>query len=217
MSDSSVAPLPLPVIDAAGAERLGAALRFAAEKQGAQRRKGTQINYVTHLLQVAALVLEHHGSIEQAIAALLHDVVEDADVAYAELERFGPHVPAIVRACTDTLADDARRDTGTWLARKTHYLAHLEELVAASDPAVLVTACDKRHNLGALVADVRRDGIAYLQPFNAGPDLQVWFYRSFATIVRPAVPPRLAAELHDLAETLAALCADASGADPSPR
>lgn len=196
--------LPRPVIDAADARRLGEALAFAAERQGRQVRKGTRIPYVSHLLHVAGLVLEHHGRVDEAIAALLHDVVEDADVTCDELrERFGDTVSAIVAACTDSLAETSVRDHSTWLERKTRYLAHLKDAPRA---AVLVSACDKRHNLGALVADVRRDGRDSLRRFNAAPAQLVWFYRSFAQEAAACgVPAPLAAELRELADELARL------------
>jgi (p)ppGpp synthase/HD superfamily hydrolase len=83
--------------------RLGEAACLAFRLHAAQRHKGTDIPYVAHLMAVAALVLEHGGGEEQAIAALLHDAIEDCGVEHeAEIaSRFGPRVAAIVRACTD--------------------------------------------------------------------------------------------------------------------
>jgi (p)ppGpp synthase/HD superfamily hydrolase len=53
------------------------ALAFAAELHRQQRRKGAETPYIGHLLSVAGLVLENGGTEEQAIAALLHDAIED--------------------------------------------------------------------------------------------------------------------------------------------
>src|SRR5687767_1740947 len=105
---------------------LPAALAFALAAHGDQTRKGSNVPYVSHLLQVSGLVLEHGGDSEQATAALLHDVVEDTaatieDVAAA----FGPAVAAIVADCTDTLADETPDHKRPWLARKQAYVAHL--------------------------------------------------------------------------------------------
>lgn len=195
--------LPEPVLDGPCAQRLADAVGFAAQRHGRQARKGTRVPYVSHLFHVAALVLEYGGSLDQAIAALLHDVVEDADVSYAELSaRFGQPVSDIVRSCTDTLEHDSALAKSPWIERKRHYLGHLQD---ASADALLVSACDKRHNLGSLVDDVRHHGVSYLEHFNSEPAAQVWFYRSFAACAAPRVPSRLATELRALAEELAGL------------
>lgn len=55
------------------------ALHYASRLHAADMRKGTEIPYVSHLLAVCGLVLEHGGTEDEAIAALLHDAIEDAD------------------------------------------------------------------------------------------------------------------------------------------
>jgi (p)ppGpp synthase/HD superfamily hydrolase len=84
-------------------DRLADALALAHEAHRTQKRKGTDIPYIAHPMAVASLVLTHGGSEDQAIAALLHDVIEDAGEAYAGRihEAFGPDVLAMVRDCTD--------------------------------------------------------------------------------------------------------------------
>jgi len=83
--------------------RYGEGLAWAAELHVGQGRKGTTVPYVSHVLAVSGLVLEHGGSEDQAIAALLHDAIEDCQVSEAEIEaRFGPTVARIVRECSDT-------------------------------------------------------------------------------------------------------------------
>lgn len=201
----SPAPMPVPVILPADARRLARALEFAAERHGGQARKGTSIPYVSHLLHVAGFVLEQGGSVDQAMAALLHDVVEDCGVTPAELEsRFGTSIARIVQACTDLLDGDTPGAKGDWLTRKQRYLDHLP---ASWPPSRLVAACDKRHNLAALVADLRRHGAAYLERFNAGGDRQLWFYRAFLAAVGPYIPAALAVELVELTDQLATLIA----------
>jgi (p)ppGpp synthase/HD superfamily hydrolase len=197
------APMPVPVILPADARRLGRALEFAAERHGGQARKGTEIPYVSHLLHVAGFVLEHGGDVDQAMAALLHDVVEDCGVRPAELESyFGARVARIVVECTDLLDGDTPEAKSDWLTRKQRYLDHLP---TAWPPSWLVSACDKRHNLAALVADLRRHGPAYLGRFNAGGDQQLWFYRAFHAAARSNIPAALAADLASLADQFAAL------------
>jgi (p)ppGpp synthase/HD superfamily hydrolase len=205
--------IPNPVINHSDAARLGAALAFAAECHGRQARKGTDIPYLSHLLHVAALTLEQHGSVNQAIAGLLHDVVEDCEgVTFEEIERrCGGEVTSLVRSCTDTLSGGSPRNEKNWKERKLKYLDHIAE---ASRAAVLVSACDKCHNLGSLVADVRRHGVGYLARFNAKPELQVWFYRKFFDAVKNRVPKALAVELGSLVDQFALLV---GGECPDPK
>jgi (p)ppGpp synthase/HD superfamily hydrolase len=84
--------------------RFAEALTFAAALHAEQRRKLSGAPYIAHLLAVTATVLEHGADEDTAIAALLHDAIEDqgGPAARAEiLRRFGPAVTAIVDGCTD--------------------------------------------------------------------------------------------------------------------
>ncbi|MGY1690359.1 HD domain-containing protein [Geodermatophilus sp. SYSU D01105] len=170
-------------------ERFDDALLFAARHHRDQRRKGSEVPYVSHLMSVSALVLEHGGSEDQAIAALLHDAVEDAPAGtggavLAEIRStFGDAVADIVRACSDGLDADGNR-SGTWAERKRPYVAGL-----ADKPldALLVTAADKTHNGLCIVADVRRYGQGFWSTFNASRDELLWYYTS----VERAVAERL--------------------------
>jgi len=195
---------PVPRIGAAEAARLGDALAFAAEHHGRQARKGTHMPYTSHLLQVAGLVLEHGGDLDQAIAGLLHDLVEDCAGVRVEdvAARFGARVAAIVSDCTDTLEGDTPARKSPWSERKRHYIEHMA--VAAED-SVLVSACDKRHNLGAMVADLRVEGAVALERFSRGAQDQLWFYRSFLATVRSRLPVRLRDELEHLVDEFAVL------------
>ena len=187
---------PVPIIAAADAARLGAALEFAAAKHGRQARTGTTVPYVSHLLHVAGFVLEHGGSNYEAIAALLHDVVEDCAVSHATVRRrFGAKVSALVDGCTDTLAGDTSTRKSAWRARKEHYLTRLTH---DTHGHVLVSACDKRHNLKAIVDDVRRIGPTYMDRFSAAPDEQIWFYTTFRAAIAGRVPAALEEELDAL-------------------
>lgn len=169
---------------------LAQAAALAFRLHGGQRRKGTAIPYVSHLMAVTALVLEHGGDEEQAIAALLHDAIEDCGAEHeAEIRAcFGPRVAAIVRACTDAEV----RPKPPWRARKEAYLAHLEE---AGADALLVSACDKLHNARAIVEDLRALGPAMMTRFNAGRYGTLWYYRALADAFARLMPGRLAGEL----------------------
>ena len=119
-------------------------------------RKGNQIPYLAHLLSVAAIVLEHGGSENDAIAALLHDTAEDHGGQTIESIRaeFGDYVADVVESCSDTLVED-RRDKEPWWDRK---VAYLDKLAHEPQAAVIVSAADKLHNARAVLADYRHLG-----------------------------------------------------------
>src|SRR4051794_18413865 len=126
------------------------ALQFAFERHRFHFRKGSRIPYFSHLMSVCALVLEHGGCEDQAIAALLHDAVEDAtagqglDVLAAIGDQFGEPVRAMVEACSDSLNDEASK--APWAERKQAYVDGLRDPAKKSDEALLVTGADKIHN-----------------------------------------------------------------------
>ena len=112
-------------------DRFDRALLYATHVHGGQVRKGTTTPYVAHLLAVAATVLEYGGDEDLAIAALLHDSVEDQG-GKARLDdvrnRFGERVARIVEACSDSLADTAKGERKAhWQERKEAYIAHLRK------------------------------------------------------------------------------------------
>jgi (p)ppGpp synthase/HD superfamily hydrolase len=158
-------------------DRFSRALDYATRAHAEQMRKGSGIPYVSHLLAVAALVLEDGGDEDEAIAALLHDAVEDQGGAerLADVEReFGPRVAAIVESCSDSLVVPKP----PWRERKAAYIAHLEE---AEPPAVRVSLADKVHNVRTIVLDYRRLGEALWTRFDPDAD-PVWYYRSLAGV-----------------------------------
>lgn len=151
--------------------RYGAALQWAEDLHRNQRRKGKPVPFISHLIGVSALVWEDGGTEDQAIAALLHDAIEDAGQSHASIaERFGVAVADIVRDCTDTSPDAQPGEKEPWLLRKTRYLDSLAGKPLAS---LLVTAADKAHNAGDMVLDARRDP-AMWRKFNAGLDGSAW-------------------------------------------
>lgn len=183
-----------PALPAAHADFVEAT-SLAWSWHGQQTRKGKPTPYVSHLLQVQGLVLEHGGDRDQAIAALLHDALEDAKSPADRVtregvigERFGLRVLDIVLDCTDTTREEAGDSKGPWRTRKERYLAQLGR---AGPESLLVAACDKHHNLSDLLADLREEGIETLARFNAGPLEQLWYFDSLAALCREAVPSRL--------------------------
>lgn len=173
-------------------ERFAAALGYATELHARQVRKGSGVPYIAHLLAVTALVLEYGGDEDTAIAALLHDAVEDqggAATRAAIAARFGEPVAAIVDGCSDT--DVVPKPP--WQARKEAYIAH----VAAAPPAVLlVSAADKLHNARSILADYRQVGEALWERFTGSRAGTLWYYRALVTAYRQTVaPPALVDEL----------------------
>ncbi|MEZ5142938.1 MAG: HD domain-containing protein [Acidimicrobiales bacterium] len=154
-------------------------------------RKGTGVPYLAHLLAVSALVLEHGGDEDQAVAALLHDTAEDhgGEVQLAHIEAtYGADVASIVRDLSDSLEEEGVAKA-PWWTRKAVYLRHLAD--QATDRALLVSAADKLHNGAATLDDYRRDGDALWSRFNpdAGREGQRWYYRRLAEIFRDRGAP----------------------------
>ncbi|MCY1063001.1 HD domain-containing protein [Nannocystis sp. SCPEA4] len=182
---------------------LARALEFALVAHGEQTRKGTTVPYVSHLLQVSGLVLEWGGDLEQAAAALLHDVVEDTAVTLQEVvDAFGGEVGVIVAECTDTGADEAPGRKRPWLERKRAYVERLQTIGPRS---ALVIACDKLHNTSTLLVDLELHGLATLARFNAPAPKQLWYFRAVAAALHGRVPAGLHRELAAHAEKFAAL------------
>jgi (p)ppGpp synthase/HD superfamily hydrolase len=171
--------------------RFDNAFRFAHDLHRAQRRKGTSIPYVAHLMGVAALVVEHDGDEDQAIAALLHDGPEDhggAPVLRAIERRFGADVARIVADCTDSWTDPKP----DWRVRKEAYLAKLPE---TPERSLLVSLADKTNNAEAILYDWRALGEAVWPRFKGGADGTRWYYGALADFFRRTTPGRLSDRL----------------------
>jgi len=154
--------------------RFEQALIFATRKHAGQIRKGTGTPYISHLLSVAALVLEAGGNEDLAIAALLHDVVEDCGGAPMLKEvhrRFGKRVAVVVEGCTDT--DVTPKPP--WRERKRQYIRHLRNADAGTR---LVSAADKLHNARSILADYRECGEPIWQRFQGKREGTLWYYRA---------------------------------------
>jgi (p)ppGpp synthase/HD superfamily hydrolase len=153
--------------------RLASAMSYAALIHGAQKRKGTTIPYVSHLMSVSALVMEFGGDEGLAIAGLLHDALEDCGAEHEKVIRdnWGEHVARIVRDCTDGVPD-ATGEKANWRDRKKAYLEHLRSV---DSDTLLVSACDKLHNARAIVADLRAGNDVFSR-FKAGRDGTLWYY-----------------------------------------
>jgi (p)ppGpp synthase/HD superfamily hydrolase len=150
------------------------AFQFAAAKHAGQTRKASTIPYIAHLMGVASLVLEAGGDEELAIAALLHDVVEDCGGAPMLKEvrrRFGKRVAQVVDGCTDSNIDPKP----PWRERKENYLRHLKRADAGTR---LVSAADKLNNIRSILTDYREIGESVWARFNGGREGTLWYYRA---------------------------------------
>ena len=171
--------LPTAVLGA----RFSEATRWAAMLHADDVRKGTRIAYVSHLLAVASLVLEDGGTEEEAVAAMLHDAIEDRGTPEAEIRaRFGKPIADIVVACSEPPGID--RTAATWRERKTRYLAHLE--AGVSESALRVTAADKLHNARSILADLRDHGPGVWDKFHAPVEDHVWYYTELVRVLSNA-------------------------------
>jgi (p)ppGpp synthase/HD superfamily hydrolase len=167
------------------------AFLFAAEKHAGQTRKTTTVPYIAHLMGVASLVLEFGGDEDMAIAALLHDVVEDCGgkpMLKEVRRRFGSRVAKIVDGCTDSDTDPKP----PWRERKERYLRHLQ---TADDETRLVSAADKLNNVRSILADHREVGEAIWARFHGGREGTLWYYRSLLEEFLGGKPNRLIREL----------------------
>jgi (p)ppGpp synthase/HD superfamily hydrolase len=175
--------------------RFQRAFLFAAKKHAGQTRKASTIPYIAHLMGVASLVLEFGGDEDMAIAALLHDVVEDCGGApmLKEVRRkFGSRVAKIVDGCTDSDTDPKP----PWRERKETYLRHLK---TADAETRLVSAADKLNNVRSILSDYREVGESIWARFNGGREGTLWYYRALLQEFLRPKPNRLVREF-ELAE-----------------
>jgi len=161
-------------------ERFSQAITLAIEAHTNQKRKGTEIPYISHPLGVASIALEYGADEDQAMAALLHDAIEDGGQEFAQRIRlqFGDRVANIVEGCTDGVPN-ANGEKEAWKPRKERYLDHLKH---ASEDVLLVSGSDKLHNARAIVDDLVRIGPAVFDRFTASQEQTLWYYDSLSKI-----------------------------------
>jgi (p)ppGpp synthase/HD superfamily hydrolase len=172
-------------------KRLQRAFRYAAEKHAGQTRKQSAVPYLSHLMAVTSLVLEGGGDEDMAIAALLHDVVEDCGgmPRLREVRRtFGARVAKIVEGCTDSFSDPKL----PWIIRKQEYLQRLKH---EDEETRLVSASDKLHNVRTVIADYRQNRESIWKRFSGGRDGTLWYYRALSDEFQRRKPNRIAREL----------------------
>jgi GTP pyrophosphokinase len=181
--------------------RFEAALAYAHQVHQGQRRKGTGIPYIAHILGVAAIAMEYGANEDEAIGALLHDAAEDGggEATLAEIRaRFGDAVADIVLGCSDSLVEDPE-DKLPWMERKENYLAHLENV---NESVCLVSAADKLHNVRAIIRDYREHGDDVWQRFQGRRDGTLWYYETVADTLLRRFRSQLTRDLQQEVDTL---------------
>src|SRR6266496_2809649 len=193
--------------------RLQRAFQYAAEKHAGQTRKQSAVPDLSHLMAVASLVLEAGGDEEMAIAALLHDVVEDCGgmPRLREIRKqFGPRVARIVAGCTDSFGEPKPE----WVERKKDYL---REVKHADRETRLVSASDKLHNVRTILADYRKDGEAIWARFSGKREGTLWYYRALSDEYQRRNRNRITHELAIVVEELERATGARPGGAPKKR
>jgi (p)ppGpp synthase/HD superfamily hydrolase len=182
-------------------KRFDRALLYASAAHATQFRKGARRPYIAHLLGVTAIVLTHGGDEDEAIAALLHDVVEDqgGKPRLRDIRRkFGSRVAKIVEGCTDSDTEPKP----PWRERKEKYLDHLR----TADASVrLVSAADKLYNASEILSDFRLHRHSVWARFKGGKKGTLWYYGEVAKVLRAKGPKDLVGELNRVVSDLKAV------------
>ena len=181
-------------------QRYDAALTFAARAHRDQKRKGSDVPYIVHPVHVSVILLRYGFSEDVAIGGLLHDVVEDQDVALSEIEaEFGPAVVDMVAALTERKKEQGR--PRPWEIRKEEALVQLQ---SANLEAVAVKAADALHSARSMTAGITDEGPSFWDSFSRGPSQSLWYYERVADIARQRLAPHpLADELDAAVDGLA--------------
>ncbi len=188
------------------------AFEFASKQHAGQARKASTIPYIAHLMGVASLVLEAGGDEDLAIAALLHDVVEDCGGAPMLREvrrRFGNRVAKIVDGCTDAYTIPKP----PWRERKESYIRRLKREDAHTR---LVSAADKLNNVRSILSDYRAIGESVWSRFNGGRDGTLWYYRTLRDEFLRSKPNRITRDFDLAVEELESLTRGKAGSAPQP-
>ncbi len=188
-------------------ERFDQAFAYARNLHKEQLRKRTKVPYVAHLLAVSALVLEDGGDEDQAIAALLHDAVEDQgglETLDEIRSLFGDRVAGIVKACSDSLGPPRP----PWRERKERYLEHLRQ---AGPDVQRVSRADKLNNARGILRDLTRIGDEVWERFSGGKDGVLWYYRALVEILKAGEPSPLVDEFTQVVAQIEQLASETGG------
>ena len=208
VNDAALRGLPLAAQPWRYGRRFLDALVAAAAMHAAQPRKGSEIPYASHVLGACSIALDYGATEDQAIAALLHDVIEDVEpteAARAVVANFGPEVLRIVEGCT-------KAEQGDGADCSEAKMAYAARFADADASILLVAAADKLHNARSIVADFRRTGDAAYSRFSVSRGQTLAYYRALVTTFRdnPATNPDLLGELDRVVTEMEALASPRS-------
>lgn len=159
-------------------DRFTNAMTYAIFVHKSQNRKNTNVPYISHLLAVTSIVLEEGGDEDLAIAALLHDSVEDQGGMDRLIDirlHYGERVANIVEACSDSFTSPK----SPWKIRKDYYLEHLK---TADEDVLLISLADKLHNSSTICRDFQKEGEKIWGRFNGGKEGTIWYYKQLVEI-----------------------------------
>ena len=162
-------------------ELVSEAIAFAVKAHDGMRRKKSEAPYILHPMEAAVIVGTMTDDQNLIAAAVLHDVVEDANINIDEIEeKFGKRVRELVESETEDKRADLPPES-TWRIRKEESLAVLKN---TEDIGVLmVWLGDKLANMRAIYRDFKAEGVSMWQRFNQkDPDEQAWYYRSIVKL-----------------------------------
>lgn len=195
-----------------GTEQLHLTIRFTSAVDYArhihiERRKGTDIPYMAHLLGVASLVMGEAGHAgfpvteDMVIAALLHDAAEDQGGLrrLQDIEQnLGPNVARMVEGLSDSLSEDSSKKQ-SWLGRKQ---AYIERLRGESADVQLISVADKIYNARAILEDYREIGPLVWERFKRGRADQIWYFDELLAVFKSTGTSRVVEELERVVEEL---------------
>ncbi len=167
-------------------EKLLDAVDFASEAHKKQVKKASDIPYISHPLSVGLLLLKYEAKDIEAIAGILHDVIEDTDKTYEDiLEAFGKEVADIVLECSED-------KNLSWEERKAQHIKHAEH---ASTSTKRVMAADKLSNLYSIKKDYAIYGENFWHRFQRGKEKQKWYYSEMAKALEKNTEDKIVKEM----------------------
>jgi (p)ppGpp synthase/HD superfamily hydrolase len=178
-----------------------------------ERRKGTDVPYLAHLLGVVSLVMGEVGYVrfpvteDMVIAALLHDAAEDHGglPRLRDIEHnFGSNVTRMVAGLSDSLTEDPSKKQ-SWLERKQTYIQRLRE-----EPAdvQLISVADKLYNARAILEDYREVGPRVWERFKRGRNDQIWYFEELIKVFKLSGVNRIVGELERVVNNLKQISAE---------
>jgi len=177
------------------------ALSYALKLHKDQVRKSSGVPYFSHLMAVAAIVIDYGGNENEAVAALLHDAIEDQGGEATRkmiYECLGETVGKIVDDCTDT----DKTPKPPWKERKAAYIEHAKTI---NDSARIVAAADKLHNIRATIEDFRQQGDIVFERFKGGKEGTLWYYKELTKALMLGATPRTLPLVKELERSVAIL------------